>query len=68
MRDLFYVILIVWILWRIIHSVNRYNAAKAPAKPSNPVKPDSHIDVDSAKRKMADKEGEYVDFEDISDK
>jgi hypothetical protein len=66
MRDLFYTILVVWILWRIISSVNRYRSK--PAGPSAQPRPKDDIRVEKvpeARKKMADNEGEYVDYEEL---
>jgi hypothetical protein len=68
MRDVFYTILVIWILWRILHSVNVYRAKKASANPSpsntNTESRNVHS-AEAAKRKMADNEGEYVEYEEL---
>jgi hypothetical protein len=66
MRDLFYTILVVWVLWRIMSGINRHRSRTQQKKEAPPVntEPRAH-DTKKAIRKMADNEGEYVDFEDL---
>ncbi|MCK6649875.1 MAG: DUF4834 family protein [Bacteroidia bacterium] len=66
MRDVFYTILVIWILWRIIHSVNVYRSKKASTSASmNQPEVKHSYSSKVAKQKMADSEGEYVDYEEV---
>jgi hypothetical protein len=68
MRDVFYTILVIWILWRILHSVNVYRAKKASTNPPSSAMNAESKNVHSAeaaRRKMADNEGEYVEYEEL---
>ncbi|MBN8696412.1 MAG: hypothetical protein J0L87_07770 [Bacteroidetes bacterium] len=66
MRDVFYTILVIWILWRVIHSINTYRSNKTSSSVSNDQAEVKHsYSSKEAKRKMADSEGEYVDYEEV---
>ncbi|MBL7890837.1 MAG: hypothetical protein JNL24_14885 [Bacteroidia bacterium] len=66
MKDVFYTILVIWILWRIIHSVNLYRSNKTSSSVSEDQREVKHsYSSKEAKRKMADSEGEYVDYEEV---
>ena len=71
MRDVFYTILVIWILWRVFNSISNYRTKQA-----HPVNDTLHANkrregetsvdyVPSAKKKISDDEGEYVDYEDL---
>jgi hypothetical protein len=67
MQEAFFTILVVWILFRVFNSWNPHSsAAKTASKnagPSASQQPSSF----STKKKISDKVGEYVDFEETKD-
>ncbi|MBL7883156.1 MAG: hypothetical protein JNL69_03750 [Bacteroidia bacterium] len=65
MRDVFYTILVIWIIWQIIRNVSAYNNRNKPSSQGNTAKPNPSDRISSAKSKMAEQEGEYVDYEEI---
>lgn len=71
MRDTFYTILIVWIVWRILNSISAYRASRnTGSNTSGGAKKSSDGEtiieyVPPSKNKFDDKDGEYVDYEEV---
>jgi len=65
MRDAFYTILIIWIIWQIIRNVNAYNNRNKNMNQTSSTTSKSSDRINTAKSKMLEQEGEYVDYEEV---
>jgi hypothetical protein len=67
MKDLFYIILVVWVIWRIMNSVNSLRPKEtSQAQSSSRKEGETKVDyVPPKKKSVGDDEGEYVDYEEV---
>jgi hypothetical protein len=73
MRDIFWTIIVIWLIYQLVSIFKNAGTKKRYAFNQNESKENSksekvtfvNKDVKSAIKKHADKEGEYVDYEEI---
>jgi hypothetical protein len=72
MRDVFWTIIVIWLIYQLVNIFKGagqkkkyvYNNSQAGTDKSS-TQPSIKKDVKSAIKKHADKEGEYIDYEEI---
>jgi hypothetical protein len=72
MRDVFWTIIVIWLIYQLVNIFKNagqkkkyvYNDSQ-PNTDRSPSQPSIKKDVRSAMKKHADKEGEYVDYEEV---
>jgi hypothetical protein len=71
MRDIIWTLIVVWLIYKIVNifrinsTKNAYSQNKQANPSSNNHKATEDKDIKEAIRKHVNKEGEYVDFEEI---
>jgi hypothetical protein len=71
MKDLFYLILFIWLIWRVLNAFSSAktkstNTASNPSPQNYKREGETTVDYIPPKKKgMNDKAGEYVDYEEV---
>ena len=69
MRDVFYIILVVWIITRVVGSLSSYKSKGASDNQSKRKEGETKVDyIPPTKKTNLDKAGEYVDYEEVKEK
>jgi thiosulfate reductase cytochrome b subunit len=66
MRDIIWTLIIIWLLYRLVDLFKNSRKKEVVSNEDQPEK-NSRRDIDSAIQKHVNNEGEYVDFEEISE-
>ncbi len=69
MRDLIWTVIVIWVVYKIVDVFRSINQKKNPAyqqeRSQNANSPTPKKDLKSGIQKMAEKDGEYVDYEEV---
>lgn len=68
MRDIIWTIIVIWLIYKLIDVFKAISVKKAPVRShAQPAQPLHHSkkDLQKAMRNHLDKDGEYVDFEEL---
>jgi hypothetical protein len=66
MRDVIWTVIAIWVIYKLVDIFRASGSKKAPAYQDTTIpKKEVKKDVRTAINKGADKEGEYVDYEDV---